>query len=37
MKSAPKWMSARLEKNLPTALKKLEMSPPSEARGTGLA
>ena len=34
MSSAPKWMSARLEKNLPTALKKLEMSSPSEARGT---
>src|SRR3954447_3588841 len=34
MSSAPKWMSARLEKNLPTALKKLEMSSPSEARST---
>ena len=34
MSSAPKWMSARLEKNLPTASKKLEMSSPSEARGT---
>ena len=32
--SEPSLMSARLEKNLPTALKKLEMSPPSEARGT---
>src|SRR3954471_24183165 len=34
MSSAPNWMSARLEKNLPTASKKLEMSSPSEARGT---